>query len=118
MDIQSSDFKELVGENLSGVTFVQDYLQLQFNPPPILNVYTPVTVYYNDESVTFGDDKFANLIIAQINKIVNHIRLKPDEALEILFHDNSVISISLLSSDYGGPEAINLFLRNGEMIVL
>jgi hypothetical protein len=32
----SDDFAELIGEDLSGVTFVRDYLQLQFNPPPIL----------------------------------------------------------------------------------
>jgi hypothetical protein len=40
----SEDFKDFVGEDLSGVTFVRDYLQLQFNPPPMINAYTPVQI--------------------------------------------------------------------------
>ena len=40
----NSEFSELVEAELSGVTFVRDYVQLQFDPPPILNLYTPVTV--------------------------------------------------------------------------
>ena len=31
---------QLVGEDLSGIVFVRDYLQLQFNPPPRINVYS------------------------------------------------------------------------------
>jgi hypothetical protein len=33
--------KQIVGEQLSGVTFLTHYLQLQFNPPPTINAYTP-----------------------------------------------------------------------------
>lgn len=88
--IQSEDFvNELVGEDLSGVTFVRDYLQLQFNPPPMLNVYTPLTVRSGKESATFGESAFPNLLLAQIGKFVKSVELVPDEALDILFEDGS-----------------------------
>ena len=69
--VAPDDFSELVGEDLSGVTFVGDYLQLQFNPPPLLNAYTPVTVRSGAHTATFGEAAFANLLIAQIGKVVN-----------------------------------------------
>jgi hypothetical protein len=36
-------YQQLVGEQLSGVTFVMNYLQLQFNAP-LMNVLTPLSV--------------------------------------------------------------------------
>jgi hypothetical protein len=62
----SDVFADLVGEDLSAVVFVRDYLQLQFNPLQILNVYTPLTVQCVEKVATFGDEKFANLLIGQI----------------------------------------------------
>jgi len=40
----NNSFDELIREDLSGITFDRDYLQHQFDPPLVLNVYTPVTV--------------------------------------------------------------------------
>lgn len=116
--IQREDFvNELVGEDLSGVTFVRDYLQLQFNPLPMLNVYTPLTVRSGKEAATFGERGFPNLLLAQIGRFVKSVEFVPDEAPNILFEDGSTISISIRSIDYVGPEAINFFCTNREMIV-
>ena len=49
-------FAGLIGENLSGVVFVRDYLQLQFNPPPTLNVYTPSSVRVSEKEATFAEE--------------------------------------------------------------
>jgi hypothetical protein len=116
--IESDDFAELVGEDLSGVTFVRDYLQLQFNPPPLLNAYTPVTVRCREQTATFGEEPFANLLIAQIDKVVAAVELLPEEALEIRFEDGSTVAVSLRREDYVGAEAINLFRKDQGMVVI
>jgi hypothetical protein len=115
--VDIKDFQEIMGEDLSGVTFVRDYLQLQFNPPLILKAYTPVTVHCGDRTACFGEPIFPNLLIGQLNKVVCGVEMRPDEAIKIMFKDGSTIPVSLRPEHYVGPEAINLFRRNGEMIV-
>ena len=100
-----------MGQELSGVTFVRDYLQLQFNLAVMLNAFTPVTVRRGDTSATFGEDAFANLLLSQIGRLVRGVELRPEEALDMTFDDGSLISVSLRPEHYVGPEAINLFRR-------
>lgn len=116
--ISREDFADLVGEDLSGVTFVRDYLQLQFNPPPLLNCYTPVAVRVGEAAVLLGEPAFANAIIGQIGKFVADVAFDEGEALIITFTDGSVVSVSLSAAHYVGPEAINLFRRDQTMIVV
>src|SRR6185369_1096156 len=87
--------KQIVGEQLSGVTFVMDYLQLQFNPPPIINVYTPLSVFSHGDFVRSGDDQFRNRLCEQITKIVKSVDVVRGDALKITFQDSSVIAASL-----------------------
>ena len=55
---------QLLGEDLSGIVFVRDYLQLQFNPPPQINVYSGQVVVSTDgRSAKFGEEAFANLAL-------------------------------------------------------
>ncbi len=96
----------LLGEELSGVTFVRDYLQLQFNPPRVLNALTPVTVTTASASAILGEPDFANLLIGQINKCVRAVEFSESVACRLIFDDRSVISISLKPEDYVGAEAI------------
>jgi hypothetical protein len=110
--------RQIVGEQLSGVTFVMDYLQLQFNPPPILSAFTPVTVRVGTTSWRSGDDQFRNRLCEQITKIVKSVKLREGDAFEIEFEDASTISISLNPNDYIGPEAVNFWGRQNGMIVI
>jgi hypothetical protein len=110
--------KQIVGEQLSGVTFVMDYLQLQFNPPPIINAYTPVTVRSSNRSCVSGDDQFRNRLCEQITKIVKSVLIQSEEAFFITFEDGSEISISLKPSDYAGPEALEFHGRDNLWMVL
>ena len=66
--------KQLLANDLSGVTFVRDYLQLQFNPPPGFNVYSRCEVAAGSQRTTFGEPDFANAIIACIDKEVVEVR--------------------------------------------
>ncbi len=118
MAIVSEDFRDLIGEDLSGVTFVRDYLQLEFNPPPRLSAFTPVTVRAGFDTAKLGDPGFANLLIAQINKYVKAVELQPLNALTITFDDDSIIAISLIPDDYVGPEALTFARRDKQLLVL
>jgi hypothetical protein len=110
--------QQIVGEQLSGVTFVMNYLQLQFNPPPTVNAYTPVTVSSGDWSSAVGEDQFRNKICDQITKIVKSVVVRDEEAFRITFEDDSVISISLKPSDYLGPEAVDFRGRDNQWMVI
>jgi hypothetical protein len=111
-------FETLVGEELSGVTFVRDYIQLQFNPPPILNIYNPVTVRVAHGALVQGHSDFANALIARIGTHVAQVNLVPDRSLELVLSDGCVVSISLLPTDFTGPEAAYLSLADGSAAVL
>ena len=43
-DSSENGLEELISEVLEAVTFVRDYVQLQFGSPSTLNVYIPMTV--------------------------------------------------------------------------
>jgi hypothetical protein len=102
----TSDFHDLIGEDLSGVTFVRDYVQLEFNPPPRLSAYTPVSIQNSAGQSRLGDPDFANMMIAQIGQVVAAVALTLGEALVLTFEDGSTVAISLREGDYVGPEAV------------
>lgn len=104
-DLNPSYFDELRGEQLSAVTFVQDYLQLWFDGPGI-NVTNPLTVQSGETSVTSWKLGFRDALCAQITKIVASVEIRDREAFIIRFGDGSLLSVSLREEDYTTPEAI------------
>src|SRR6266481_4614924 len=89
--IFSDEQHHFIGNDLSGVVFVRDYIQLQFNPPPIVNALTPVTVVAGKKSATQGETEFANLLIAQIDKVVSDFEIIPESHLCFRFEEGSEI---------------------------
>jgi len=108
---------ELVSEVLAGVTFVHDYVQLQFGSPPTLNVYMPITVRGSGVTSRSGDRGFADALVGQIAKKVGSVRKQPSQRLEIVFDDASSIEISLRPEDYKGPEAFEYFGSDGGVLI-
>jgi len=106
-----SILNQLLSEDLSGVVFVRDYIQLQFNPNPTINVYAECWVKTDSEEAKFGDLNFANLIIAQIGKDVAAVE-ENEEFIIIKFKDASRIEI-ILKSEWVGEAAV-MFGRNEE----
>jgi hypothetical protein len=110
---------QLVGEDLSGIVFVRDYLQLQFNPPPQINVYSRrVVVSSRGRSAAFGEDAFANLAIGLIGRFVREVSVDAPKTFRIVFTDGSEIMISLRSEHYEGPEAVDFQGRNNQWAVI
>lgn len=102
---ESTVLDQLVGEQLSAVTFVQDYLQLWFDGPG-LNITNPLTVSSEDGQIASWEEGFRDLLCGQIAKIVSSVVWTEGEAIEIVFTDKSSLSVSLRPDDYRGPEAI------------
>ena len=58
-------FARLVGEQLSAVSFVMDYLQLQFDPY-LLIVLTPLAVHTGERSYRLGDSAYRDALCERI----------------------------------------------------
>jgi len=103
--------EQLLTEDFSGVTFVRDYLQLQFNPPPTINVYSKCAVETHDGTrAHFGEEPFANLLISQIGKHVAAVS-DANETLTITFEDDSRILVPFSEDSFEGPEAFEFWGR-------
>ena len=109
--------QSIVGEQLSSITFVQDYWQFDFDGIGV-TALTRVIVRTDGLTLKDGDDQFRNLLCGQIAKIVSRAELVQPEALTITFADGSSISVSLRWEDYKGPEAALLSSRGGPIIVV
>lgn len=110
---------QLVGEDLSGIVFVRDYLQLQFNPPPQLNVYSRrVVVTSGVRSAAFGEEPFANLALSLIGAFVREVRVSEQECFRIIFTNDAEILVSLRPEHCQGPEALDFQGRHNQWAVI
>ena len=117
VDKNPSPLDELIGEQLTAVTFVQDYIQLWFDGPGI-NLTNPVTVKTASNEIKSWAPGFRDLLCNQIAKIVSGVRLRDRAALTITFGDESHISVSLQEADYSSPEAFYAHgLKSGRSVV-
>jgi hypothetical protein len=97
--------EQLKGRNLSAVTFVQDYLQLQFDGP-FLNIFVWPRITVSDKSVSFGAPGYRDQLCSQIGKIVGGATAEADASLRLYFTDGSTIDVSLLPECRKGPESV------------
>jgi hypothetical protein len=95
----------LVGEQLSSVVFVMDYVQLCF-------ASRCLTVYCNAHQVTkahvsisWGNPGYRDALCGLIAHKVKKTNVLSDESISFNFDDESVWSMSLRKEDYRGPEA-------------
>ncbi len=99
--------EQLSGRRLHAVTFILDYVQLQFDSPLTINAFTRISVRPNGEKTTGDDeDQFRNLLCSQISKEVGLVTIRDSKSFDLTFADCSGVSISLRPEDYVGPEAV------------
>jgi hypothetical protein len=96
----------LIGEQLSTVTFVQDYLQLHFDGPR-LTVFSHAVVMHGDKIFHWGKPGFRDALCNSIAKQVTEARVAYGDTIAIRFADGAMIKISLKDEDYSGGEAVN-----------
>ena len=106
--------RRLVGEVLSSVEFVADYVQLWFNGP-CLTAYTPPTIAWGSESLSSEASGYRDGLCRQIGYRVDRTEVDDKQAL-VFFANGAVISISLRDEDYRGPEALEFCLDRKDRI--
>ena len=100
------DTSALLGQELSSVTFVQDYVQLDFNGPGLTLLIWP-EVSSRDGTYRFPEPGYRDSLCSQIGKRVQAVSLAADEALSLQFESDVIFRVSLRSEDYVGPEAMH-----------
>ncbi len=106
-------FSHIVGEQLSAVVFVMDYIQFQFDAD-VLTVFNPVGVKINNRMYNLGELSFRDNLCERISHIVKEVLLSTEE-LEINFDDTSSFLISLKDEDTSDVEKLNFnWIENGE----
>ncbi len=88
----------LIGNQLSGVLFIQDYVQLQFDGPGLTALNWPI-VTVADTDYSFGMADYRNVLCERITKIVQRTSVIEGQEIRIDLDDESSISISLTPSE-------------------
>lgn len=92
-------WNQLLGEDLRGIVFVRDYLQLQFNPPPQLNVYSShVVASAEGRSAKFGEEAFADLALGLIGRFLREVRVDGQSSSllkQIQLEENTPVRLQL-----------------------
>ncbi|KAA3642728.1 MAG: hypothetical protein DWQ07_19565 [Chloroflexi bacterium] len=97
--------QSLVGARLTGVVFVMDYIQLQFDAQ-VMSVLTLLEVRVEDKAYAFGEEGFRDKICERITANVMKADVYEDLKISINFDDGSNIMIPLVG-DQKGNEAVD-----------
>jgi len=95
----------LVGEQLSSVTFVQDYWQLHFDGSGF-TVFSEIEVTGDGFTARPGDESFRNRLCDRIATILLDVRIVDDD---LAFDDGCSLAISF--TPRVGPEAFTFSVR-------
>lgn len=106
----------IVGESLSAVTFVMDYVQMAFNGA-CLTALTLPTVCFEDRVWAPNEPGWRDTLCGRLGVVVRAADIL-DAELVIEFEDSARICVSLKASDYNGPEAINFSIPGKPSIVI
>ncbi len=104
----------LVGHDLSSVEFVRDYVQFHFDGGD-LTAYPPPIVNFGTECPSWDQSGYRDALCREIGVKVAQVEAD-DKRISIVFENEMAVSISLLSSDYRGPEALQFRLEGCESI--
>jgi hypothetical protein len=109
------DLSQLIGCELSSVTFVQDYLQLDFNGPG-LTLFVWPEVFREEGSYAFGEPGYRDMLCAEIAQNVSEATL--GEAIEVQFEDGVIFRASLREEDIDVTEAGHFSAGAGQPLVV
>jgi hypothetical protein len=104
--------ERIIGEQLSSVEFVQDYVQLKFDGPT-LTVFTWPVLRIATMTVHSRDAGYKDHLCERIGHKVSAAAIRDENSINITFDDGAEVSISLKPQDRQGPEA-GYFAASGD----
>ena len=116
-DFKGAPLSSLDNRELSAVTFVRDYLQLQFDGP-FLNVYVWPIICLATKRLATGSPGYRDVLCGLIGQSVVAAVEEPRTKLAIHFGKDIALEISLKAEDQIGPEAAMLKDGTGQLCVV
>ena len=102
----------IVGESLTSVEFVMDYVVLGFNESRLTTFVVP-HVQNLDRTFSQTDSGYRDALCALIGVVVTSTEVREEEVLRITFTDGCAIAVSLRSVDAVGQEHAFFSSRSG-----
>jgi hypothetical protein len=96
--------KDLVGEQVNGVCFVMDYLELSFNGP-ILRALTNAVLDTPSQRFTFPDPGLRDALCSLIGATVVDVSVDDDRSIQLRFDSQQLFTIPLDRASRTGVEA-------------
>jgi hypothetical protein len=109
-----AEFSDIIGEELSAVEFVQDFLVLQFEGPSVTFYVWPY-VMTDDASVAYGEPGYRDALCAQIGENVVQALLEEGSSITVEFENGIIFGASLREEDLLSPQA-GSFTIDGELV--
>jgi hypothetical protein len=107
---QEELLQQIVGEELSSVEFVHDYVQLRFNGPTLTAVTQPV-VQVGEHEYRWCDPGFRDELCKRIASRLIIARIQAGDTLRLEFEDRAIVKVSLRDEDYRAAEAVRFDLN-------
>lgn len=95
----------LAGERLSAVTFLKDYVQLDFDGH-VISAYAVVDVRDEDGTITTDDVGFRDALCGRIGWSVAGAEVQPERVV-VRFEDGGEVGVSLKRQDRSGSDALS-----------
>lgn len=99
-----STIHSLAGEPLSGVAFVQDYMEFHFDGK-VLRSLTSAALTSKGRSWRFPEEGSRDAFCGLIGRSVHHVKVEEGHEIELTFTEGSVLRIPLAPAEMSGPEA-------------
>lgn len=99
-----SRLAEIIGQPMSAVSFVHDYVELHFDGK-ILRALTRPSVASDRDQLAFPEPGSRDALCELIGKRVVNVILRETECIEVRFGSNASVRVPLSDAERTGPEA-------------
>jgi len=106
----------LIGNDLSSVEFVRDYVQLHFNGPTI-NAYNWPMLTVGQSILSVDTPGYRDALCSLISVKVVDARVEEGIGIDIEFEANQRLHISLRAEDSTDPEAAQFYIAPDQLWV-
>jgi hypothetical protein len=115
MNKRGKPIESLVGEELSAVSFVRDYVEFHFDGPLIRALNNPIA-NIGGKAFPFPKAGSRDALCSFVGKAVIRVKFKGHVELSLAFDDGQ-ITIPLDNASYRGPESFHWCPADGPMEV-
>lgn len=106
--MKTTSLEDLIGQRLTSVTFIHDYVQLGFENYYGMSIFNPIRLMGRTGEIDESQFGFKDSLCGFINHTVSNVEYEQEKRAAFVFDDGGVVSIGLAERDYSGPEALVL----------